>query len=85
MAERRRGEPAWVRLVVIDGDLAYGHGPWIERLAGAPELETFQAWGRPVSLDTRYSVQRAARPAPRLAELRGALLARDLRVGPIFA
>jgi len=77
--------PAWVRLVVIGGDLAYGHGPWIEALAGPADLETAQAWGRPVSLDTRYSVRRSATPAPRLAEVRAALLARDLRVGPIFA
>jgi hypothetical protein len=77
--------PAWVRLVVIGGDLAYGHGPWIEQLADTAELETVLAWGRPVSLDTRYSVRRSATPPPRLADLRAALLARDLRVGPIFA
>jgi hypothetical protein len=36
-------------------------------------------------LDTSYSVRATASPPPRLADLRAALLGRDIRVGPIFA
>jgi 5-methylthioadenosine/S-adenosylhomocysteine deaminase len=77
--------PAWVKLVTIGGDLAYGDDALISQLADTSALEQVWAWGRPMVLDTRYSVRAGPGPAPRLADLRQALLARDLRVGPIFA
>lgn len=36
-------------------------------------------------LDTTYSVRVAGSPPPRLADLRAALLAREIGIGPIFA
>ncbi len=77
--------PAWVRLVTIGGDLAYGDEALIRQVANTTTMEDVWAWGRPMVLDTTYSVRTSGSPAPRLADLRAALLARDLRVGPIFA
>lgn len=77
--------PAWVRLVTIGGDLAYGDDALISQLADTSQLERVWAWGRPMVLDTTYSVRAGPGPAPRLRDLRASLLARDLRVGPIFA
>jgi 5-methylthioadenosine/S-adenosylhomocysteine deaminase len=77
--------PAWVRLVTIGGDLAYGERTLIDQVADTSTMEAVWAWGRPMVLDTTYSVRATGTPAPRLADLRAALLARDLRVGPIFA
>lgn len=79
-------DPTWVRLVTIGGDFAY----FDPRLVGADivardGLETVQAWGRPMLLDTTYSVRAGGGPPPRLADLRRDLLARDIRIGPIFA
>lgn len=77
--------PSWVRLVTIGGDLAYGERRLIDQVADTSTMEEVWAWGRPMVLDTTYSVRTSGNPAPRLADLRAALLARDLRVGPIFA
>ena len=77
--------PSWVRLVTIGGDLAYGDRALIAQLADPAPMEQVLAWGRPMVLDTTYSVRSGPGPAPRLADLRAALLARDPRVGPIFA
>jgi 5-methylthioadenosine/S-adenosylhomocysteine deaminase len=77
--------PSWVRLVTIGGDLVYGDEALINRVADTSTMEEVWAWGRPMVLDTSYSVRASGSPAPRLAQLRAALLARDLRVGPIFA
>jgi cytosine/adenosine deaminase-related metal-dependent hydrolase len=95
--ERRRSDPwenvvealpEWVELVVIGGDLAYGRAAWISDLAaaeGREKLEPLVAWGKPMLLDTSYSVKASPEPAPRLAQLRRELIDRYPQVGPIFA
>jgi 5-methylthioadenosine/S-adenosylhomocysteine deaminase len=84
--------PASVELVVLGGDVAYGRADWVRTLAGtvagAPDpgtAERLVAWGRPVLIDTSYSVNVPATPSPRLADLRAELIARYPQVGPIFA
>ena len=85
-----RAEPAWVELVMIDGDLAYGSEPRVLELAGAQNTEHLDrviAWGKPMLLDTSY---RAAadgddEPLPSLAALRNALISQYPPVGPIFS
>lgn len=78
--------PGDVRIVLIGGDVAY-FSPDLVPAAVVPRdnLEAVSAWGRSMLLDTSYSVRAGANPPPRLAALRATLLARDLRVGPIFA
>ena len=79
-------DPTWVRLVTVGGDLAYFDPRLVaETVVARDGLETIEAWGRPMLLDTTYSVRSGPSPAPRLADLRKALLGRDIRVGPIFA
>jgi cytosine/adenosine deaminase-related metal-dependent hydrolase len=79
-------DPTWVRLVTIGGDIAWYDPRLIpEAIVPRDGLETIAAWGRPMLLDTTYSVRAGGSPAPRLADLRAALLGRDIRVGPIFA
>jgi 5-methylthioadenosine/S-adenosylhomocysteine deaminase len=85
-----RAEPAWVELVMIDGDLAYGRESRMLSLAGAQSTEHLDrviAWGKPMLLDTSY---RAApdgddEPLPSLAALRNALISQYPPVGPIFS
>lgn len=84
--------PSCVELVVLDGDVAYGRADWVRALAGvAPAdpdpgaTEHAVAWGRPVLIDTSYSVRATASPPPRLAALRAELIGRFPQVGPIFA
>jgi cytosine/adenosine deaminase-related metal-dependent hydrolase len=81
-------EPAWVELVMIGGDVAYGHTPVVESLVGADALARFEAltaWGKPMQLDTGYQAKPGATPLPKLAELRSDLIAQYPQVGPIFA
>ena len=78
-------EPSWVELVTIDGDLAYGRPDWMSSLGVDGVLEPVLAWGKPMALDTSYSVGPSPSPPPRLAELRAALIERYPQVGPIFA
>jgi len=57
-------------------------------LLGAPvlaELESVVAWGRPMAVDTRYSLLAPDQPPPRLEALRAELIARYPQVGPIWA
>jgi 5-methylthioadenosine/S-adenosylhomocysteine deaminase len=85
--------PSCVELVVLGGDVAYGRAAWVRKLAGVTndtdpdpgQTERLVAWGRSVLVDTSYSVKTPASPAPRLADLRAALIARYPQVGPIFA
>ena len=77
--------PGDVELVTIDGDLAYGRADWIGQLAPAGQTEPIIAWGKPMLVDTSYSVKKPATSAPRLADLRADLIARYPQVGPIFA
>jgi cytosine/adenosine deaminase-related metal-dependent hydrolase len=84
--------PSCVQLVVLGGDVAYGRADWVRDLAGvapgAPDpgtTERLVAWGRPVLVDTSYSVRTPATPPPRLAALRAELIGRYPQVGPIFA
>ena len=81
-------DPAWVELVMIDGDLAYGRADWIEELAepGAEErLEPLIAWGQHMRLDTSYTVREPQQEVPRLEQLRADLIGAYPQVGPIFA
>jgi hypothetical protein len=78
-------DPSWVELVMIGGDLAYGRADWIGPLTGAYQLEPVLAWGKPLVLDTRYSVRQPGAMPPKLADLRASLIERYPRVGPIFA
>jgi len=80
-------DPAWVELVTIGGDLAYGREAWIRTVAdpGAiGALEPVLAWGKPMVVDTSYSVLKTASSAPRLADLRKRLIESHPGVGPIF-
>ena len=85
-----RADPAWVELVMVDGDLAYGSEPRMRELADPQGLEGVDrviAWGKPMLLDTSY---RAAgddddEPPPRLTALREALIGEYPQVGPIFS
>ena len=85
-----RADPAWVELVMVDGDLAYGSEPRMRELADPQGLEGVDrviAWGKPMLLDTSY---RAAaddddEPPPSLTALREALIGEYPQVGPIFS
>ena len=81
-------DPAWVELVMIDGDLTYGRADWIETMAetGARDrLEPLIAWGKQMRLDTSYSVGEPNAEPPGLAQLRADLIGAYPQVGPIFA
>ena len=62
--------PSCVELVVLGGDVAYGRAAtgcatWPEHQAGGPDpgqTEALIAWGKPVLVDTSYSVRTPARP-----------------------
>ncbi len=78
--------PAWVQLVTIGGDLAYGRTDWMnDLLADTSELEPLVAWGNRMLLDTSYAAVGTDAPPPRLKEIRERLLARFPQTGPIFA
>ncbi|HEV3401479.1 MAG TPA: amidohydrolase family protein [Acidimicrobiales bacterium] len=80
-------DPSWVELVMIGGDLSYGRADWITAVApdAAARLEKVVAWGRPMLLDTAYTVGPPGETPPTLAELRAALIANYPPLGPIFA
>jgi 5-methylthioadenosine/S-adenosylhomocysteine deaminase len=85
-------EPSAVGLVVLGGDVAYGRAEWVRTLAGTPDgapdpgaTERAIAWGRPMLVDTSYSVKKPKSEPPKLAGLRAELIARYPQVGPIFA
>jgi len=80
--------PPEVALVAIGGDVAYARSDWMADLLGEdelPELESVVAWGRPMSVDTRYSLLTPQEPPPRLERLRAELIARYPQIGPIWA
>lgn len=99
--ERRHPDPwesvllsaRWaVQLVLLGGDVAYGRRDWVRTLAGvaagAVDPDTTEpavAWGKPMLVDTSYSVQAPAATPPCLREIRAALVGRYPQVGPIFA
>ena len=81
-------EPAWVELVMIDGDLPYGRADWLEALtdpADSERLEPLIAWGKRMLLDTSHTAAPATGDSPRLEELRESLVGEYPQVGPIFA
>jgi 5-methylthioadenosine/S-adenosylhomocysteine deaminase len=81
-------DPSWIELVTIGGDLSYGRPDWIGNIADAPDAATLEpvlAWGKPMLLDTRFSVNQPGVTPPRLADLRASLIERYPRIGPIFA
>ena len=80
--------PPEVALVAIGGDVAYARQDWMARLlagANVAALESVVAWGRPMSVDTRYSVLVPDSPPPKLEDLRAALITRFPQAGPIWA
>ena len=80
--------PPEVQLVAIGGDVAYARPDWLAVLLGADagdQVESVVAWGRPMSVDTRYSLTAPDEPPPRLEALRAALIARFPQTGPIWA
>lgn len=80
--------PPEVALVAIGGDVAYARQDWMAQLlaeADVAVLESVVAWGRPMSVDTRYSVLAPDSPPPKLEDLRAALIARFAQAGPIWA
>jgi cytosine/adenosine deaminase-related metal-dependent hydrolase len=81
-------EPASVELVMIGGDIAYGHRPVVASLLGDAALAGFEAipaWGKPMVLDTGYQAHPGAQKPPTLTQLRADLIANYPQVGPIFA
>jgi cytosine/adenosine deaminase-related metal-dependent hydrolase len=76
--------PAWVELVTIAGDVAYGRADWVGRLTDAQLYEPQEAWGKEMLLDTSYAAG-GGDGRPRLKEIRTKLLARFPQTGPIFA
>jgi cytosine/adenosine deaminase-related metal-dependent hydrolase len=81
-------EPAWVELVMIDGDLPYGRADWLETLSAPADRERFEpliAWGKRMLLDTSHTAAPATGGQPRLEDLRGLLVGEYPQVGPIFA
>lgn len=80
-------EPAWVEMVMIGGDPVYGRSDWMAKVRadGAVPLERVVAWGKRMLLDTGYSAEPAATPAPTLAQIRADILAQYPQLGPIFA
>jgi 5-methylthioadenosine/S-adenosylhomocysteine deaminase len=84
--------PSSVELVLLGGDVAYGRVDWVRSLVGSAAgdadpgtTERVIAWGRPMLVDTSYSVAASSTPSPRLADLRAELVDRFPQVGPIFA
>lgn len=80
-----RSDPSSVQLVAIGGNVVYARSDWYEQLAAEPGGEPVWAWGRKMTLDTTYSVRASDTPAPRLADLRKAILGTYIGAGPIFA
>jgi cytosine/adenosine deaminase-related metal-dependent hydrolase len=81
-------DPSWVELVMIDGDIAYGHDTLVKQLVGedrAAGIELQIAWGKRMLLDTSFQVHRDPQAPPKLSELRAALIQGYPAVGPIFA
>jgi hypothetical protein len=79
-----RSDRRAIDLVVLGGDVAYGRADWVAALAGPTEMEPVLAWGKLMALDLTSSVSASDSPPPRLADLRGALLARFPQTGPLF-
>ena len=81
-------QPAWVELVLIDGDLTYGRDDWVSELiesSADTRLESLVAWGKAMLLDTSYMVNPDGGEVPTLAELRAELIREYPQVGPIYA
>jgi 5-methylthioadenosine/S-adenosylhomocysteine deaminase len=83
-------DPSLVQLVMIGGDVAYGHAPLVQELIDAADLGHFEAltaWGKKMLLDTGYEAHAKAgeAPPPKLSELRTDLVNAYPQVGPIFA
>ncbi|MGZ4737653.1 MAG: amidohydrolase family protein [Ilumatobacteraceae bacterium] len=78
--------PSWVDLVMIGGDITFARSEWIDQNA-ATQYEPVIAWGRPMSIDTRFGSpeQTPDGPPRRLADIRRQLINRYPAVGPIFA
>ncbi len=78
--------PSWVDLVMIGGDITFSRPDWVDPNT-TTEYETVSAWGREMSIDTRFGSpeQTPDGPPRRLADIRRQLISRYPAVGPIFA
>jgi 5-methylthioadenosine/S-adenosylhomocysteine deaminase len=85
-------QPAWVDLVMIDGDLAYGRADWMKKLTATEDqgrLEPLIAWGQQMLLDASYTAgepdESDTEEMTKLSKLRADLIKAYPPVGPIFA
>jgi cytosine/adenosine deaminase-related metal-dependent hydrolase len=81
-------DPSGVELVMIGGDIAYGHAPVVQDLLGADAVGGFEAliaWGKRMLLDTGYQAHPGGDRPPKLGDLYAALIEHYPQVGPIFA
>jgi 5-methylthioadenosine/S-adenosylhomocysteine deaminase len=83
-----RASPSDVDLVMIGGDVAYGHARLLGELFDDAQLAKFEpqiAWGKPMLLDTSYQGHPKGDSPPPLSTLRADLIKEFPQVGPIFA
>jgi 5-methylthioadenosine/S-adenosylhomocysteine deaminase len=81
-------DPSYVQLVMIGGDVAYGHAALVREMFDADALAHFEpqlAWGKPMLLDTSYQGRPRGESPPTLGALRAELIKAFPQVGPIFA
>jgi cytosine/adenosine deaminase-related metal-dependent hydrolase len=81
-------DPSYVQLVMIGGDVAYGHAALVDQMFDAAQLAHFEdmfAWGKPMKLDTSYQGHPKGDSPPPLSTLRADLIKAYPQVGPIFA
>jgi 5-methylthioadenosine/S-adenosylhomocysteine deaminase len=81
-------DPSYVQLVMIGGDVAYGHSTLVGDMFDGDALAHFElqlAWGKPMLLDTSYQGHPKGDSPPPLSALRADLITAFPQVGPIFA
>jgi 5-methylthioadenosine/S-adenosylhomocysteine deaminase len=83
-----RADPSNVELVMIGGDVAYGHARLVREMFDDDAFAKFEpqlAWGKPMRLDTSYQGHPNGDSPPPLSTLRADLIQAFPQVGPIFA
>jgi cytosine/adenosine deaminase-related metal-dependent hydrolase len=83
-------DPSFVQLVMIGGDIAYGHSTLVGAMFDHDDdalahFELQLAWGKPMLLDTSYQGHPKGDSPPPLSTLRADLIKAFPQVGPIFA
>jgi len=81
-------DPSYVQLVMVGGDVAYGHAALVSQMFDSEALGHFEpqlAWGKPMLLDTSYQGHPKGDSPPPLSALRADLIKAFPQVGPIFA